>query len=84
MEHDFNPIERSKTLQKISRDATPLRMEQLVAMAKNPEKPKKPAPGECCGSSCDPCVMTTYSIELKIWKECWVKYQPDSKDVTDW
>ena len=35
------------------------------------EKPEKPGLGACCGSSCDPCVLTLYAQEVKVWKEYW-------------
>ncbi|KAI8891590.1 hypothetical protein BC833DRAFT_613647 [Globomyces pollinis-pini] len=66
----FDPLKRSPLLQKLSRDATPLRMEQLTTKALGIEKPIRPKSNECCGSSCDPCVMTLYAQELKVWKEC--------------
>lgn len=43
----------------------------------NEERPKKPPPGSCCGSSCDPCVIDQYAEEVKVWKECWVKWDGD-------
>lgn len=48
----------------------PSRETTLLAAAFGNEKPVKPPPGECCGSSCDPCVMDLYAQELKVWKEC--------------
>ncbi|KAM0708585.1 hypothetical protein Q7P35_005237 [Cladosporium inversicolor] len=48
----------------------PSRETTLLAAAFGDEKPVKPPPGECCGSSCDPCVMDLYAQELKVWKEC--------------
>lgn len=48
----------------------PLRETSLLDAASSDAKPVKPPPGECCGSSCDPCVMDLYAQELKVWKEC--------------
>jgi hypothetical protein len=48
----------------------PSRENTLLEAAFGDEKPVKPPPGECCGSSCDPCVMDLYAQELKVWKEC--------------
>jgi hypothetical protein len=48
----------------------PSRETDLLAAAFSDTKPVKPPPGECCGSSCDPCVMDLYAQELKVWKEC--------------
>mgnify|MGYP000667797896 CR=1 FL=1 len=40
-----------------------------------PEKPRAPAPHECCDSGCDPCVfdlyanaMEAYEADLAAWK----------------
>jgi hypothetical protein len=48
----------------------PSRETNLLNAAFSITKPIKPPPGECCGSSCDPCVMDLYAQELKVWKEC--------------
>jgi hypothetical protein len=48
----------------------PSRETNLLNAAFSTTKPAKPPPGECCGSSCDPCVMDLYAQELKVWKEC--------------
>lgn len=48
----------------------PSRETTLLEAAFGDAKPVKPPPGECCGSSCDPCVMDLYAQELKVWKEC--------------
>ncbi|GAB7326691.1 hypothetical protein MBLNU13_g10648t1 [Cladosporium sp. NU13] len=48
----------------------PSRETTLLEAAFSETKPVKPPPGECCGSSCDPCVMDLYAQELKVWKEC--------------
>ena len=48
----------------------PSRETNLLNAAFSNSKPVKPPPGECCGSSCDPCVMDLYAQELKVWKEC--------------
>lgn len=48
----------------------PSREATLLKAALSETKPVKPPPGECCGSSCDPCVMDLYAQELKVWKEC--------------
>jgi hypothetical protein len=48
----------------------PSRETNLLNAAFSTTKPVKPPPGECCGSSCDPCVMDLYAQELKVWKEC--------------
>lgn len=48
----------------------PIRETALLAAATSVEKPVKPAAGDCCGSSCKPCVMDLYREELMVWKEC--------------
>lgn len=48
----------------------PVRETALLAAATSLTKPVKPPAGDCCGSSCDPCVMDLYAQELKVWKEC--------------
>lgn len=48
----------------------PSRETNLLNAAFSKTKPVEPPPGECCGSSCDPCVMDLYAQELKVWKEC--------------
>lgn len=61
----------SPTLKRLlaSRPA-PIREAKLFEAALSAEKPVKPPPGECCGSSCDPCVMDLYAQEVRVWKEC--------------
>lgn len=48
----------------------PIREAALMKAAMGNEKPAKPAAGDCCGSSCIPCVMDLYREELRVWKEC--------------
>jgi hypothetical protein len=31
---------------------------------KKPQPPREPAPGECCGTGCIPCVMDIYQEEM--------------------
>jgi hypothetical protein len=72
----FNPLDRSPTLVKLLKTRlAPVRERELIAKATCPDRPVKPAPGDCCGSSCHPCVMDNYADELRVWKECWVKWQ---------
>lgn len=66
---------KSPTLARLLKSRlAPSREETLLAAAtagaEGAEKPKKPAADECCGSSCQPCVMDLYREELKVWKEC--------------
>jgi hypothetical protein len=48
----------------------PVREAALLNAAMGDDKPLKPAVGDCCGSSCNPCIMDLYREELKVWKEC--------------
>ncbi|OIW24449.1 hypothetical protein CONLIGDRAFT_685425 [Coniochaeta ligniaria NRRL 30616] len=74
----FNPRDRSPTLVKLLKTRlAPVRERELIAKATCPDRPAKPAPGDCCGSSCHPCVMDNYADELRVWKECWVKWEGD-------
>ncbi|KAJ3167469.1 hypothetical protein HK101_011788 [Irineochytrium annulatum] len=66
----FSPLAHSALLKKLAPRLTPLRLQELTAIALADDRPTKPPPGACCGSSCDPCVLTLYGQELKIWKEC--------------
>lgn len=62
---------RSPTLTRLLKARpAPSRETTLLQAALSETRPLKPPPGECCGSSCDPCVMDLYAQELKVWKEC--------------
>ncbi|KAB8349532.1 hypothetical protein FH972_023558 [Carpinus fangiana] len=78
----FDPRTRSPTLQKLLKTRlAPIREEQLITSAKSPQKPVKPPAGDCCGSSCNPCVMDLYREELKCWKECWTDIQTETENA---
>lgn len=49
------------------------RRKQLVRAAAREYDDPPPAPGlgECCGSSCDPCVNDLWREEVACWKERW-------------
>jgi hypothetical protein len=60
--------EHSPTLSRLLKARpAPSRETNLLNAAFSTTKPIKPPPGECCGSSCDPCVMDLYAQELKFW-----------------
>lgn len=61
---------KSALFAKLLPNMTPIRCEQLLAIAASDDRPERPAAGECCGSSCDPCVNDLYRQELRIWKDC--------------
>lgn len=76
----FSPKDRSPTLVRLLKSRlAPIREKELMAAALSEERPEKPGPGACCGSSCDPCVLDQYAEEVKIWKECWVKWEGDEE-----
>ncbi|KAB5566430.1 hypothetical protein GE09DRAFT_1273056 [Coniochaeta sp. 2T2.1] len=77
----FNPRDRSPTLKWLLKQRpAPIRERELIAKATCPDRPVKPAPGDCCGSSCHPPVMDNYAEELKVWRECWVKWEGDGSE----
>ncbi|KAI9327010.1 hypothetical protein DFJ73DRAFT_864626 [Zopfochytrium polystomum] len=59
----------SPTFRRLRPRLAAYREEQLLAIASSAERPARPPPGACCGSSCDPCVLDVYREELKIWRE---------------
>lgn len=69
-----NPKEAKKhspTLTRLLKSRlAPSRETTLLDAAASDAKPVKPPAGDCCGSSCNPCVMDLYAEELKVWKEC--------------
>jgi len=34
-----------------------------------PPKPRKPDPGECCGSGCTPCILELHEDAMDAWRE---------------
>lgn len=48
----------------------PSRLASLLAAARSLNSPEPPAPWDCCGSSCSPCVTTLWKEERKVWREC--------------
>lgn len=80
----FDPRTRSPTLQKLLKTRlAPIREKELLSKARNPEKPTRPSPGDCCGSSCKPCVMDLYREELLVWKECWVVNEMEEENIAN-
>ncbi|PYH43702.1 uncharacterized protein BP01DRAFT_358421 [Aspergillus saccharolyticus JOP 1030-1] len=49
------------------------RAKQLLRAAERDynDPPPPPGLGECCGSSCDPCVQDLWREELAVWRERW-------------
>lgn len=76
----FSPADRSPTLRKLLKTRlAPIRENELISKALCADRPEKPAPGACCGSSCDPCVLQSYAEELRVWRECWEKWEGGGK-----
>ncbi|GAD93499.1 hypothetical protein ANI_1_2110184 [Paecilomyces variotii No. 5] len=52
---------------------TATRTKQLLRAAsrEHNDPPPPPGLGDCCGSSCDPCVRDLWKEELTCWKERW-------------
>lgn len=80
----FDPRDRSPTLVRLLKTRlAPSREQKLLEVAVTEVRPVKPGNDECCGSSCKPCVMDMYAEELKVWKECWIKWEGGEGDRTD-
>ncbi|PKY00257.1 hypothetical protein P168DRAFT_75046 [Aspergillus campestris IBT 28561] len=64
-----NQVPRIKNAKRL----TTTRTKQLVRAADRPhdDPPPPPGLGECCGSSCDPCVTDLWREELAVWRERW-------------
>ncbi|KAI5475800.1 hypothetical protein MNV49_000811 [Pseudohyphozyma bogoriensis] len=75
---DDEALERSPFLLNLKTRGrlAPVRLQELLAAAKARKAPKPPEPGECCGSSCKPCVTELWKQELRCWKEC----HPDGEE----
>lgn len=69
-----------KTLQKTR--LTKTRTKQLLCAAEreydNPPPP--PGLGDCCGSSCDPCVRDLWGEEIGVWRERWGHWAEEKQD----
>ncbi|KAK9897109.1 hypothetical protein P389DRAFT_53299 [Cystobasidium minutum MCA 4210] len=46
----------------------PFRTKQILKKVLKPMPPNEPAPDECCGSACDPCVKDLWREEVRVWK----------------
>ncbi|RHZ51516.1 hypothetical protein CDV55_102155 [Aspergillus turcosus] len=59
-------------IQNAKRLSTTRRKQLLRAAAREyDDPPPPPGLGECCGSSCDPCVNDLWREELACWRERW-------------
>ncbi|KAK1141516.1 hypothetical protein N8T08_008928 [Aspergillus melleus] len=61
---------------------TATRTKQLVRAAERAydDPPPPPGLGECCGSSCDPCVNDLWKEELACWRERWGEGAIENKE----
>ncbi|EHA20219.1 hypothetical protein ASPNIDRAFT_139245, partial [Aspergillus niger ATCC 1015] len=62
------------------------RAKQLLRAAERDynDPPPPPGLGECCGSSCDPCVNDLWKEELAIWRERWGDGAVEDGDFSYW
>ncbi|PTU24150.1 hypothetical protein P175DRAFT_021508 [Aspergillus ochraceoroseus IBT 24754] len=67
--YDPKDVPRIKNAKRLSA----IRSKQLVRAAARAcdDPPPPPGLGECCGSSCDPCVNDLWKEELACWRERW-------------
>ena len=71
-----------KQLQK--KRLTRTRTKQLLRAAERVynDPPPPPGLGDCCGSSCDPCVRDLWKEEIGIWRERWGDWaEEDGKEA---
>ncbi|KAL5332381.1 hypothetical protein BJX70DRAFT_393029 [Aspergillus crustosus] len=69
----FPPSEIPFLKRKAAKRLTNTRLKQLLRAASRDynDPPPKPGLGECCGSSCDPCVNDLWKEEVVCWRERW-------------
>ncbi|KAL3461205.1 hypothetical protein BJX64DRAFT_289580 [Aspergillus heterothallicus] len=71
----ITPLYEPKDVPRIknAKRLTGTRTKQLIKAAARDrdDPPPKPGLGECCGSSCDPCVNDLWKEELECWGERW-------------
>ncbi|KAL2870164.1 uncharacterized protein BJX67DRAFT_346704 [Aspergillus lucknowensis] len=67
--YDPEDVPRIKNAKRL----TATRTKQLVRAAAraHDDPPPRPGLGECCGSSCDPCVNDLWREEMECWRERW-------------
>ncbi|OJJ48454.1 hypothetical protein ASPZODRAFT_14591 [Penicilliopsis zonata CBS 506.65] len=73
---------------KSAKRLTRIRTKQLLRAAgrEYDDPPPRPAPGDCCGSACDPCVMDLWREEMTCWRERWgIESKESGKNMKlDW
>jgi hypothetical protein len=69
-----------KKLQKTRLTRT--RTKQLLRAAERAynDPPPPPGLGDCCGSSCDPCVRDLWKEEIGIWRERWGDWAEEEEE----
>lgn len=65
----YTPTEVPR-VKKAQKHLSGTRTKQLIRAAERAYN-DPPVPGECCGSSCDPCVMDLWREEMEVWRERW-------------
>lgn len=72
-----------KTLQKTR--LTKTRTNQLLRAAEREynDPPPPPGLGDCCGSSCDPCVRDLWGEEIGVWRERWGHWAEEKQDMEE-
>ncbi|PYH79449.1 hypothetical protein BO82DRAFT_133318 [Aspergillus uvarum CBS 121591] len=65
--------EQTPTVVRARKHLSGTRAKQLLRAAEREynDPPPPPGLGECCGSSCDPCVRDLWREELAVWRERW-------------
>ncbi|RAL09757.1 uncharacterized protein BO97DRAFT_472246 [Aspergillus homomorphus CBS 101889] len=65
--------QQTPTVIKARKHLSGTRAKQLLRAAERDynDPPPPPGLGECCGSSCDPCVRDLWREELAVWRERW-------------
>ncbi|OJK03996.1 hypothetical protein ASPACDRAFT_39610 [Aspergillus aculeatus ATCC 16872] len=65
--------EQTPTVIRARKHLSGTRAKQLLRAAERDynDPPPPPGLGECCGSSCDPCVRDLWREELAVWRERW-------------
>lgn len=64
---------------------TKTRTKQLLRAAEREynDPPPPPGLGDCCGSSCDPCVRDLWKEEIGVWRERWGDWAEEKTEKTE-
>lgn len=73
--------ERSPYLASLLRKRlAPARVDELVSAARSRSPPEPPAPWDCCGSNCKPCVKELHRQASKVHDQVWADLSVDEDD----